>query len=143
MFNSLIVLFRSNLIVDRIIKFFSLPDCYIKMIKNKDCNKTRSGIAFDLLELFFSYKTFPVHYGQCRLWEVEKSEWKYYFGSILSTYQMLLLRKIQPREYDILFRDKAVCELLCRGIGINNIPRTYGIIGPDQNYKERIKSCFH
>ena len=35
-----------------------------------------------------------------------------------------------------------MCEILCRGIGINNIPHTYGIISPDQNYREKIESLF-
>jgi hypothetical protein len=100
------------------------------------------GVALDLLELFFRYKTFPDHYGQCRLWEVEKSQWKYYYGHIFQTYQRLLLTKVQPREYDILFCDKAVCELLCKGIGVRDLPHTYGSISPDQDYKEGIKSWF-
>jgi hypothetical protein len=139
---SLIALLRSNPITDRFMHFFLLPACYLKIIKNTEYNKSRFNLALDLLDLFFIYKTFPDHYGPYRLWEVEKSQWKYYYGSILQTYQMLLLLKIQPQEYEILLQDKIVCELLCRGIGINNLPPTYGIISPDQNYKERIESLF-
>jgi hypothetical protein len=142
-FKSLIALLRSNPYLDRFMDFFLLPTCYLKIIKSTEYNKSRFNLALDLLDLFFNYNAFPDHYGPCRLWEVEKSQWKYYyFGSIFQTYQSLLLLKIQPREYEILFNDKAVCELLCKGIGINNLPHTYGIISPDQNYKEKLRSWF-
>jgi hypothetical protein len=129
-------------IIHRSLLFFKLPNCFLEIIKKKECKKSRLRIAYDLLELFFLYKTFPVHYGIYRLWEVEKSQWKYYYGSHLQPYPRLTLRNtVQPPEYDILFRDKEVCELLCKGIGVS-IPYTYGLISPDQNYKERIDSWF-
>jgi glutathione synthase/RimK-type ligase-like ATP-grasp enzyme len=135
-------MFRSNPIIDRFINFFSLPNCYREIIKLKECKKSRFAIAIDLLELFFSYKTFPDHYGPCRLWEVDKSNWKYYFGSNYQSYQKAkLLKMVQPDKYLILFNDKAVCELLCKGIGVDQ-PHTYGIISPDQNYREKIHSWF-
>ena len=96
----------------------------------------------DLLELFFSYKTFPDHYGPCRLWEVEKTKWKFYYGSNYQSHQRARLRrKVQPNEYRILFNDKAVCERLCREIGVR-MPHTYGIISSEQNFKEKIISWF-
>jgi glutathione synthase/RimK-type ligase-like ATP-grasp enzyme len=97
-------------------------------------------IALDLIELFFGYKTFPDNYGPCRLWEVDKSNWKFYYGSNYQSYQRARLqRKVQPPEYRILFDDKAVCERLCRETGVS-MPHTYGVIGPEQNYKEKIIS---
>ncbi|MFA5295603.1 MAG: sugar-transfer associated ATP-grasp domain-containing protein [Methanoregulaceae archaeon] len=110
---------------------------------NKSNKKTRLKTACDLLTLFFSYKTFPNHYELCRLWEVHKSQWKYYYGDGWLTYQNLKLRKsVEPREYAVLFDDKAVCDLLCKGIDIPNLPYIYGLIRPDQDYKERIRSWF-
>ena len=127
-------LFKDNLYLDRCIKFFFLPDCYLNVIKDKECKKSRVSVARDLLEIFFSYN------GPCRLWDVDKSEWKYYYGSNYHAHQRArLLATVQPQQYEILFRDKAVCEILCRGIGIKNIPHTYGIISPDQNYTEKIE----
>jgi hypothetical protein len=131
---------RSYPIVHRFKYFFKLPDCYLKIKRDKECKKSRLSVGLDLLELFFSYKTFPDHYGPCRLWEVEKSQWKYYYGSNYQTYQQLRLsRTVQPWEYSALFYDKEVCQILCRGIGVN-IPYMFGVIGPEQNYKERINS---
>jgi hypothetical protein len=137
-------LFKSIPIVNRSRKFFLLPGCYFKIIKNKEFKKSRFRLALDLLELFFDYKIFPSFYLRLRLWEVEKTQWKYYyFGHISQIYpRRLLISKVEPLEYEILLDDKTVCEQLCRGIGINNIPHTYGIIRPDQNYKERIESWF-
>jgi len=142
MIRDMIRIFKKNLKIDRSIKFFTLPSYYFKITKIKECNKPRFYIMLDLLELFFSYKTFPDHYGPCRLWEIEKSEWKYYYGSNYQTYQMSkLLATVQPWEYVIIFHDKAVCDILCKGIGVN-LPKMYGMISPDQNYKEIIKSWF-
>jgi len=137
-------MFRSKPIIDRTIDFFTLlPKYYLEMITFEDCNKSRLAIAIDLLELFFSFKTFPDHYGQCRLWEIEKAEWKFYYGSNYHAYQRSKLqRKVQPTKYVTLFDDKLVCELLCRGIGVN-VPHTYGIISPDEDYQEKIESWFH
>jgi len=136
-------MFRSNPIVDRFIDFFSLlPKYYFEMIKFKECKKSHFAIAIDLLELFFSYKTFPNHYGQCRLWEIEKTNWKFYYGSNYDAHQRARLqRKVQPTKYAI-FNDKLICEHLCRGIGVNT-PHMYSIISPDENYKGKIESCFH
>ncbi|MFA5295602.1 MAG: sugar-transfer associated ATP-grasp domain-containing protein [Methanoregulaceae archaeon] len=135
----------SNSRIDRLIKFFYLPDYYRTIVRNdefkKSSRKTRFELALDLLTLFFTYKTFPTNYGICRLWEVPKSQWKYYYG-----YQTLqkarLGSTVEPREYEILFDDKLVCELLCKGIGIKNLPHTHGLIGPDQHYRERIRIWF-
>lgn len=136
-------MFRSNPIIDRFIQFFLLPNCYFGMLRNNECKKSSSAVAFDLLELFFSYKTFPNHYGPCRLWEVEKSNWKFYYGSNYQSHQSArLLRKVQPLEYRLLFDDKSVCACLCSKAGIC-IPDIYGIIRPESDYKKQLISYFH
>lgn len=133
-------MFRSLPIIDRFIQFFSLPSYCLNVLKIKECNKTRIAIAVDLLQLFFSYKTFPDNYVLCRLFEVPKSEWKYYYGSNYQSYQRARIkRKVQQEKFRILFNDKAVCEQLCRYIGIRT-PYTYGIVRPDEKYKEKILS---
>jgi hypothetical protein len=134
---------RSNPVIDRFFKFFALPKCYLELIKLKECTKTPLSLALDLLDLFFSYKTFPNNYAPCRLWEVEKKKWKYYYGSNYQSHQKArLLRTVQPREYVILFDDKLICERLCKEIGIST-PVSYGIIRPDEDYKQTIESLFH
>ncbi len=133
-------MFRSIPIVDRFFQFFSLCKYYLNVLQFKDCKKPRIAVACDMLELFFSYKTFPGHYLPCRLWETEKMEWKFYYGSNYDAYHRdKLKRKVQKEEYRILFRDKAVCEQLCRHIGIKT-PYTYGTISPLEDYKEKLIS---
>lgn len=135
-------MFRSNPVIDRIIQFFTLHSIYSEVTKFKECKKYRLDIVLDLMELFSSYKTFPDNYHKCRLWEVEKSKWKYYYGSNYQSYQRSRLRRnVQRDEYQILFTDKAVCEQLCKGIGVR-LPHIYGIIRTDHNYKEKILSLF-
>ena len=96
------------------------------------------GLALDLLIWFFSYKTFPDHYGLCRLWEVDRKDWKYYYGSNYLPHQLARLKKIvQPLEYRVLFNDKYICSLLCQALGIR-IPLTHGILDPEHDYKSQI-----
>jgi len=134
-------MFRSNPVIDRFIKIFFLPACYYKIRKNKQCKKSAFTLASDLLELFFSYKTFPDNYNACRLWNVSKSNWKYYYGSNYQSYQKEKFQKIMPNEYRILFYDKVVCDRLCSATGVR-LPCTYGVISPEQNYIEKIISWF-
>jgi hypothetical protein len=133
---------RSVPAVERFIRFFSLPGCYFKIIRTGECNKSHSQIAANLLDIFWRYKTFPDHYLTCRLWEVEKSEWRYYYGS---NYQALpkakLQRTVQPAKYRILFDDKAICTRLCREAGIPT-PRLYGRLSPDADYRTVLASMF-
>jgi hypothetical protein len=135
-------MFRSNPKIDRFINFFSLYSLYLKIKKVPECNKiSKFKLAFDLLELFYRYKTFPDNYCPCRLWGVEKSNWKYYYGNNYQSYQKskLIRNKVQPREYAILFDDKEICERLCREIGVKT-PNTYGTISTNDNYKDKIKN---
>jgi len=131
-------MFRSHPIIDRTLYFFSLPACYRRLRQWPECKRSPRRLAFDLLELFFRYKTFPDHYGPCRLWEVDKAFWRYYYGSNYQSYQRVALRKaVQPVKYRLLFDDKAVCEGLCRAVGVKT-PHTYGTITPERNYRETI-----
>ena len=94
------------------------PGCYRKVRAIKDCGKSRTGLALDLLTWFFSYKTLPTHYGKCRLWEVDRKDWKYYYGSNYLPHQEARLKRIvQPLEYRLLFNDKYICALLCQALG--------------------------
>jgi hypothetical protein len=90
------------------------------------------------LRLFFDYKTFPDNYVSCRLWAVERDQWKYYYGSNYHPHQRAKLKqRVQREEFRILFDEKAVCDQLCRSMGINT-PRTYGTICPGEDYREKI-----
>ena len=132
-------MFRSNPKVDRFLDFFTLVGCYSRVLGVGECTKSRRSVARDMIRLFFSYKTYPDHYAPCRLWEVDESEWKFYYGSNYRSHQRSMLSKsVQPREYGILFSDKEVCEMLCRQVGVR-LPRTCGTIRPDQDYRGRVR----
>ncbi len=95
-------------------------------------------MAKDLLYIFFRLKYFPDNYSPCRLWEIEKNEWKYYYGSIYDPYQRGQLRKeVQKKEYEILFKDKEVCYQLCKSFNLP-LPVQYGCIEPEEDYKSII-----
>ena len=129
---------KTRLGYERTKQFFMLPGCYRNVLAYKDCKKSRISIAFDLLTWFFSYKTLPIHYGLCRLWEVDRSEWKYYYGSNYLPHQQARLKKaVQPFEYRVLFNDKYLCVLLCKALGIR-VPHTYGVLDPAHDYRAQI-----
>lgn len=135
-----VVFSKMRLGYERTKQFFMLPGCYHKVRGFKDCKKSRIGIALDLLTWFFSYKTFPNHYGLCRLWEVDRNEWKYYYGSNYLPHQLARLKKVvQPLEYRVLFNDKYLCVLLCQALGIR-VPRTYGVLDPTRDYRAQIET---
>ena len=86
----------------------------------KECTKTKTQVAFDFLYIFFRLKYFPDNYSPCRLWEKNRAEWAYYYGSNYDPYQRRQLRKVvQPAAYEIVFQDKVVSEMLCKA---NEIP---------------------
>lgn len=131
---------KTRLYYDRFKQFFMLPGCYNKVRAFKDCKKSRISIVIDLLTWFFSYKTFPDHYGFCRLWEVDRNDWKYYYGSNYQPHQLARLKKvIQPLEYRVMFNDKYLCVLLCQALGIR-VPRTYGVLDPARDYRQQIET---
>jgi len=129
---------RVRLGYERFKQFFLLPGWYRKVRAYKDCTKPGWSLASDLLTWFFSYKTLPTHYGLDRLWEIDRGEWKYYYGSNYLPHQQARLRKrVEPLEYRVLFNDKYVCVLLCQALGIR-VPRTHGMLDPDGRYRALI-----
>lgn len=129
---------RLRLGYERSKQFFMLPGCYRKIRALKDCSKSRMGLARDLLSWFFSYKTLPIHYGMSRLWEVDKKEWGYYYGSNYLPHQLARLKKaVQPLEYRVLFNDKYLCVLISRALDIR-VPHTHGILDPAHDYRSQI-----
>ena len=122
--------------IRRIIRFFALPYCFFFMVNWEECKSTRLKVFSDFLYIFFVLKYFPDNYSLCRLWEKEKEEWVYYYGSNYDPYQRRQLRrKVQRKEYEILFEDKNVCYQLCRAGGLP-LPKQIGYI---ENYRELIK----
>ena len=133
---------RAHLYYQRVRQFFALPGCYRKIRAFEDCTRSRSGLARDLLVLFFSYKTFPDNYGLCRLWEVDRKDWKYYYGSNYHPHQrMRLLAAVKQYEYRIVFIDKFLCAAYCQARGIRT-PYIYGIIDPAEDYRGQVRAWF-
>jgi len=129
---------RIRLGYERFKQFFLLPGCYRKVRAMEEYTRSSPGLARDLLTWYFSYKMLPIHYGMSRLWEVDRCEWKYYYGSNYLPHQLARLKKsVQPLEYRILFNDKYVCTLFCRAQGIR-IPRTHGVLDPARDFRSQI-----
>jgi len=128
--------------IRRVIRFMLLPYCYFRLINWNECTSSRIQVVKDLFYIFFKLKYFPDNYGPCRLWEIDRSKWSLFYGSSYNSYSRSKLRKeVQPYEYQILFNDKAVCELLCKGLD-ERIPKAYGVIEPSDRYKEKIIDIF-
>lgn len=127
----------------RFVRLLALPYCFIFLINWKECTVSKLIVTFDLAYIFFRLKTFPFHYSLCRLWESNRSSWKYYYGSIYEPYQRSRLSKeVQPKKYSIVFDDKEVCYQLCRGINIP-LPDQIAIIDPNEDYKSKIAAILY
>jgi hypothetical protein len=129
---------RVRLGYERTKQFFRLPAYFRQVRRMEEGPGSGLSVARDLLTWFFSYKTFPDHYGLCRLWEVDRSEWKYYFGSNYQPQKLARLKKfVQPLEYRIFFNDKYLCALLCRALGVPTA-RTHGVVDPAHDFRSQI-----
>ena len=94
----------------------------------------------DFFYIFFKMKYFPENYSLCRLWEKDRAEWNYYYGSIYDAYQRGRLRKeVQKKEYEILFDDKNVCYQLCKAANLP-LPCQYACFEPNDNYRSMLVS---
>lgn len=138
--NSIIVL--SIPYFRRVLRFLALPYCFFKLINWNECTVPRFQVIKDLLYIFFILKYFPDNYSLCRLWEKERSEWIFYYGSIYDPYQRGRLRKhVQKKEYEIVFKNKDICHKLCQASNLP-VPKQYGLIEPLGDYKKTIREIF-
>lgn len=134
------MLAESHPIIRRFIRFAALPYCYFKLVNWNECPVSRYQVVKDLLYIFFVLKYYPNNYSVCRFWEMDRKFWPYFYGSSYDPYQRKKLRKeVQRYEYVILFDDKEVCEYLCRGIEGIKLPKYYGVIAPDMDYRHAIE----
>lgn len=114
----------------QIVRFLALPYCYFFLVDWEHCPASRPKVLVDMLYIFFVLRYFPDNYYNCQLYEQPRSHWWYYYGSGYHPYQRHQLRKrVQPREYQVLFEDKEVCQQLCLGAGLR-VPRCVGVIDP-------------
>jgi hypothetical protein len=125
---------------ERFKQFLLLPSCYAHLMSRKDLRAPGWRSARDFLVLFFAHKTFPDHYQRYRLWEVDRADWKYYYGSNYHPHQQARLKKaVQPPAYRVLFNDKYLSGLLCKALGIR-MPLIYGVIEPAGDYRALIET---
>ncbi len=126
--------------VRRFLRFLALPYCYFSMVNWGECTASRVQVARDLLYIFFILKYFPDNYSLCRLWEIDRRDWIFYYGSIYDPYQRSRLRKyVQRKAYEIVFQDKEICYKLCKASGLP-LPRQFGLLEPSRDYHGRIRS---
>lgn len=119
----------------RFIRFLALPYYFFIKINWEECTVPKIQVVKDLLYIFFYLKYYPDNYSACRLYEKERRLWHYYYGSNYDPYQRITLRKIQPKEYEILFEDKEVCMQLCSGLNLP-LPKTFGVVDPKGSYRD-------
>jgi len=137
------MLSESHPLIRRILRFAALPYCYVKLVNWKECTKSKYQVAKDLLYIFFWLKYYPDNYSPCRFWEKSRDEWIYYYGSSYNSYPRMKLRKlVQPFEHQIIFNDKNVCELLCKGMDVR-IPTSFGVIDPTDDCRKEIETIFN
>ena len=125
-----------------LIRFFALPYAYFILMNWKECKASPYQVFKDFIYIFFVLKDFPDYYSVFRFWEKDRSEWKYYYGSIYNPYQRGKLRKeIQKQEYEILFEDKYVCHQMCVNVGIT-VPEFLGYVQPSDDFINCVSGLF-
>jgi len=130
-------------LVRQFIRFLALPYCYFHMVDWKSCPKARLQVAGDFAYLFFVLKHFPANYSMHRLWELERKQWAYYFGSIYDPLQRFAIdRELLPKDNQILTSDKGLWHIMARSLEIPT-PRYFGEIDPDDEFRERIYSLLN
>lgn len=135
------MLSESHPLIRRVIRFLALPYCFFKMIDWKECQISKYQVLRDLLYIFFRLKYFPDNYSLCRLWEKERTQWAYYYGSIYDAYQRSQLRcSVGKKKYEELFEDKDICFKLCE-VAKFPLPNQFAYVEPHENYKDVIRSA--
>lgn len=126
----------------RIIRFVALPYAYFVLVNWKECSASRYQVFKDFVYIFFKLRDFPDYYSLFRLWEKDRAEWKYYYGSTYNPHQRARLRKeVQRKEYEIIFEDKLVCYQICSHLGFR-VPRLIGYIEPSLEWEKTLKHLF-
>jgi hypothetical protein len=99
-------------------------------------------VVSDFLYLFFRLKCYPDNYSPCRLDEKPREAWSYYYGSTYNPHPRKRLRKeVQRYDYQVIFNDKSVSELVCRGVSLR-LPRYFGEVEPSEDYAQKISTIF-
>jgi hypothetical protein len=135
------MLTETHPLIRQFFRFLALPYCYFKYVNWDECQASRLQVIKDFLYIFFKLKYFPDNYSPCRLWEKDRKEWFFYYGSSYHPYQRAALRKeVQRIEYVFLFDNKELSELVCRGMAVP-LPEYYGVISPEIDYRNKIREA--
>lgn len=125
--------------IRRIFRFMALPYAYFMLVNWKDCEASRLHVAMDFIYIFFILKDFPDYYSRFGFWEMDRDEFKYYYGSNYNPYQRSKLRKVvQKKEYQIIFEDKYICYKLCENAKLP-LPKLLASLEPSEKYHILIK----
>lgn len=136
------MLAESPVFVRSILRFLALPYCYFALVNWKQCARSAIGVVGDFLYIFFRLKSWPDNYSPCRLDEKPRKDWGYYYGSTYHPVPRKRLRKeVQRYDYQIIFNDKAVSELVCKGVGLR-LPQYFGELQPSDAYAQKIRHIF-
>ncbi|NNE90833.1 MAG: hypothetical protein HKN23_04230 [Verrucomicrobiales bacterium] len=127
---------------ERTLRFFSLPYAMVCLVEWNECKRNPILVFWDHLYIFFVLKYFPDNYASCRLWEVDRKEWKYYYGTGYDPRAIRRRsRKVMKPEYSIVFEDKEVCYHLCESFNLP-LPVQYGAISPEDDFAETVRDIF-
>ncbi len=137
------MLSESPVFVRSVLRFLALPYCFIFLVNWKECRRSPFGVLVDFVHLFFRLKCYPDNYSPCRLHEKPRQSWSYYYGSTYNPHpRKRLRRQVQRYDYQVIFNDKAVSELICRGVGLR-LPRYFGDLEPSGPYQQQINAIFN
>jgi glutathione synthase/RimK-type ligase-like ATP-grasp enzyme len=131
---------RIHPLLRRLLRLIALPWYFMTKINWEECDRDRLAVAADLLHIFFVLRYYPDNYAICRLWELPRDRWPAFYGSIYNTYPRQALRRgVHDPVYNIVFRDKEVCSVLCDGSGLPQ-PRMLGIIDETQRWRPDLQT---
>jgi hypothetical protein len=120
----------------QLLRFLALPYCLTSSVDWNECPRSWPSVAADMLYIFFRLGYYPDNYGKCRLWEIPRSDWRWYYGSGYNPFQRARLsRKVQRPAYKIMFHDKQVAQLLAESLGIR-MPGCRGYIESGRTIQE-------
>lgn len=124
--------------IRRFQRFVALPYAYFFLVNWKECTASPLRVLSDFIYIFFVLKDYPDYYTQFRFWDVDREEWKFYYGSFYNPYQKGRLRRnVQKKEYEIIFADKYVSHQLCKGVNLPE-PEFLGYLEPGMNYRDSL-----
>ena len=127
---------------ERTIRFCALPLALVCLVEWKQCPRNVLLVFWDHLYIFFVLGYYPDNYASCRLWEVDRKDWIYYFGS---GYDPASLRRrkrqVMRPDCEALFEDKEVCYHLCRSFELP-LPVQYCAISPDDDFAAVVGELF-